>query len=83
MSKFEKVLVVTSRGRGSLHIQQHDWSVVQRRLSRRGSSISVDDLLQFAEREVPRGRQIVHVELAYYVFDEHDNPTETGRRRYR
>jgi hypothetical protein len=63
MSNFETVVAVKSHGRGELRIQQHSWSKVRQRLNKPRSKITVDDLLRFAQRELPRGREIIAVEI--------------------
>jgi hypothetical protein len=83
MSNFETVVEVKSRGRGGLLIQPHVWSEVQKRLRKPGSQITVDDLLQFAQMELPSGREIIHVEIGFYAFDKNQKPKEMGRRRIR
>jgi hypothetical protein len=86
MTNMEKLLIVKSRGRGGIHIQQHPWSVVQRSLHRlRKPSLdsTMDRLLDFASGQLPKGRRIFSVEIVLYAFDKDQNPVTVGRDRIR
>jgi hypothetical protein len=80
MNNLQTLLVVKSTGRGGLLIQQHDWPQVRKKVRGR-ASIDENDLLEFARAELPRGRELLSVELAWYVFDKQNDARNTGRKQ--
>ena len=82
MSHLETLLIVKSAGGGKLEIRDHKWSEIRRRFRHiPESQITVENLFQFAEEQLRRGRQLLSVELSWYVYDRKDQSWNMGRKR--